>query len=156
MEIAEELRIELEENDIQRAHRLGKKQKSATKARPIIARFVSYEKEINFSSINLHLKDSKSFKDAFVVLDLTQACATQNRTRAIFTKNYLSRAACYRCCNVNATVAASTSCDCRKRKKQNETNINSLPSYYNTPLLFLILIGRKTYHYFVPFIFYLG
>ena len=77
------------------------------------------------------------------MLDLDQACKTQNSTGAIFTKNYLSRAACYRCCNVNATVAAKTYCDCQKRKKQNKTIINSLPSYYNISLLFLILIGRK-------------
>ena len=77
------------------------------------------------------------------VLDLDQACKTLNSTGAISTKNYLSRAACYRCCNVNATVAAKTYCDCQKRKKQNKTIINSLPSYYNISLLFLILIGRK-------------
>ena len=37
--------------------------------------------------------------------NLDQACTTQNNTRAISTKNYLSRATCYHCCNVNATIA---------------------------------------------------
>ena len=61
MEIAKELKIQLEDNDIQRAHRLGKRKKSATKARPIIfiACFVSCKKEMNFSSIDLHSKTQK-------------------------------------------------------------------------------------------------
>ena len=43
-EIDEVLKIELEDTDIRRPQRLGKRKKSATKARPIIARFVSYKK----------------------------------------------------------------------------------------------------------------
>ena len=43
MEIDKKLKIELEDTDIQGAHRLGKRKNSATKARPIIARFVSYK-----------------------------------------------------------------------------------------------------------------
>ena len=70
MKIAKELKIKLEDNDIQRAHRLGKKKKFATKARPIIiARFVSYKKRNEFLFNRSALKDSKSFKDAFVVED---------------------------------------------------------------------------------------
>ena len=60
MEIAKELKIELEDNDLQRAYSLLKK-KSATKARPIIARFVSYKKRNKFLFNRSALKDSKNF-----------------------------------------------------------------------------------------------
>ena len=71
MGIAKELKIELEYNDIQRTHRLGKRKKFATKAKPIIARFVSYKKRNEFLFNRSTPKDRKSFKDAFVVEDLT-------------------------------------------------------------------------------------
>ena len=58
LQIAEELNIELDEWDIQRCHRLGKKSFSSDKTnvgcyskkkpRPIIARFFSFQKETNF------------------------------------------------------------------------------------------------------------
>ena len=42
--IADELEINLEDNEIQRVHRLGQKRRNNGNPRPIIARFVSYKK----------------------------------------------------------------------------------------------------------------
>ena len=61
-EIADELGIELDNWDIQRCHRLGKKLKNGsyansnngkTKSRPIIVRFVSYKKRTEFCTAKL-------------------------------------------------------------------------------------------------------
>jgi len=42
--IADEHEIDLQPNDIQRVHRLGRKRRNKENQRPIIARFVSYKK----------------------------------------------------------------------------------------------------------------
>ena len=44
LNVAHELKIDLDEKEIQRVHRLGTKKISAPKPRPIIARFISYKK----------------------------------------------------------------------------------------------------------------
>jgi len=41
--IADELEIDLQDDEIQRVHRLGQKRRSNENPRPIIARFVSYK-----------------------------------------------------------------------------------------------------------------
>ena len=46
--IADELKIDVQVNDIQRVHRLGQKRRNWENPRPIIARFVSYKKETSF------------------------------------------------------------------------------------------------------------
>jgi len=43
--IADELEIDLEDNEIQRVHRLGQKRRNNENPRRIIARFVSYKKK---------------------------------------------------------------------------------------------------------------
>ena len=43
--IADELEIDLEDNEIQSVHRLGQKRRNNENPRPIIARFVSYKKK---------------------------------------------------------------------------------------------------------------
>jgi len=50
--LADELRIDLEDNEIQRVHRIGQKRSSNENPRPIIARFVSYKKETSFLLTN--------------------------------------------------------------------------------------------------------
>jgi len=47
--IADELEIDLEDNEIQRVHRLGQKRRNNENPRPIIARFVSYKKKKRIS-----------------------------------------------------------------------------------------------------------
>jgi len=42
--LANELQIDLEDNEIQRVHRLGQKRRNNENPRPIIGRFVSYKK----------------------------------------------------------------------------------------------------------------
>ena len=46
--IADELEIDLKDNEIQRVHRLGQKRRNNENPRPIIARFVSYKKRNDF------------------------------------------------------------------------------------------------------------
>ena len=46
--LADELQIDLEDNEIQRVHRLGQKRSNNENPRPIIARFVSYKKRNDF------------------------------------------------------------------------------------------------------------
>jgi len=41
---ADQLEIDLQNNDIQRVHRLGQKRRNKEKPHPIIVRFVSYKK----------------------------------------------------------------------------------------------------------------
>ena len=70
MEIVKELIIELKDNNIQRAHTLRKKEiyyKSKSNYRAL--RFLQKKNQFLFS--RSAGKDSKSFKDAFVVEDLT-------------------------------------------------------------------------------------
>ena len=55
--IADELEIDLEDNEIQRVHRLGQKRNNEN-PRPIIARFVSYKKRNEFLTTNGNSKIS--------------------------------------------------------------------------------------------------
>ena len=57
--IADDLEIDLEDNEIQRVHRLGQKRRNNENPRPIIARFVSYKKETSFLLTNGNSKISK-------------------------------------------------------------------------------------------------
>ena len=60
--IAEDLLIELNDHDIKRVHRLGRKKKSTqAKPRTIIARFVSYRKRNQFMYTKSKLSDSTNF-----------------------------------------------------------------------------------------------
>ena len=72
LNIAKILGIELNGNDIQRAHRLGKKKKSLTaKPRPVIARFVFYKKKSEFLYAKKKLKEDAIYKSAFITEGLT-------------------------------------------------------------------------------------
>ena len=70
--IAAELGIDINECDIQRAHRLGKKKNSpGGKPRQIIARFFSYKKRNELLHAKKNLKGSKNYPKAFLTEDLT-------------------------------------------------------------------------------------
>ena len=72
LNIAKILNMELNENKIQRVHRLGKKKKSPTaRPRPIIARFVSYKNRNEFLYAKKKLKENAIHKSAFITEDLT-------------------------------------------------------------------------------------
>jgi len=65
--IANELEIDLKDNEIQRVHRLGQKRSNSENPRPIIARFVSYKKETSFLLTNGNSETSKEdSKSSFV------------------------------------------------------------------------------------------
>ena len=74
VELAEKLGINIENYDIQRAHRLGKKRSPRAKPRPIIAKFLKYKhrNDILFSKSKLKDCNSDKFKKAFITEDLTQ------------------------------------------------------------------------------------
>jgi len=55
--MADELQIDLEDNEIQRVHRLGQKRRNNENPRPIIARFVSYKKGNEFLTNKRDLKN---------------------------------------------------------------------------------------------------
>ena len=57
--IADELEIDLEDNEIQRVHRLGHKRRNNENPCPIIARFVSYKKRNEFLTNKRNSKISK-------------------------------------------------------------------------------------------------
>jgi len=57
--IADELKIDLQDNVIQRVHRLGQKRRNKENPRPIIARFVSYKKRNEFLTNKRKSKISK-------------------------------------------------------------------------------------------------
>ena len=70
--MAKALNIELNpELNIQRVYRLGKKKGTKTKQRPVIVRFVSYRKRMEFmykkSKFNVHL----NFSGVYITEDLT-------------------------------------------------------------------------------------
>ena len=70
-ELAKELNINLKSCDIQRAHRLGKKKKTAdAKPRQVIVRFLSYKKRNEFLKAKSRLRDSKHFPNAFITEDI--------------------------------------------------------------------------------------
>ena len=72
MKIAEELNIGITALDIQRAHRLGKRNSnSVPKPRPIIVRFISYKKRNEFMYAKSKLKNSLIYKNAYLTEDLT-------------------------------------------------------------------------------------
>jgi len=55
--IADEFEMDLEDNEIQRVHRLGQKRRNNENPRPIIARFVSYKKRNEFLTNKRKLKN---------------------------------------------------------------------------------------------------
>ena len=57
--IADELEIDLKDNEIQRVHRLAQKRRNNENPRPIIARFVSYKKKTSLLLTNGNSKISK-------------------------------------------------------------------------------------------------
>ena len=67
--IADDLEIDLEDNEIQRVHRLG--QKRSNNENPIIARFVSYKKRNEFFTNKRELKNIEGRQHVFVCEDLT-------------------------------------------------------------------------------------
>ena len=69
--IADELEIDLEDNEIQRVHRLGQKRRKIENPRPIIARFVSYKKTNEFLTNKRKLKNIEVRQHVFVCEDLT-------------------------------------------------------------------------------------
>ena len=70
--IADALKIELAEYDIQRVHRIGVKTTSRNaKPRPVLVRFVSYQKRNEFLFEKSKLKKSMHFSNAFMTEDLT-------------------------------------------------------------------------------------
>ena len=69
--IADELQIDLEDNEIQSVHRLGQKRGNNEKPPPIIARFVSYKKRNEFLTNKRELKNIEGRQHVFVCEDLT-------------------------------------------------------------------------------------
>jgi len=69
--IADELEIDLKDNEIQRVHRLGQKRRNNENSRPIIARFVSYKKRNEFLTNKRELKHIEGRQHVFVCEDLT-------------------------------------------------------------------------------------
>jgi len=69
--IADELEIDLKDNEIQRVHRLGQKRRNNENPRPIIARFVSYKKRNEFFTNKRELKNIEGRQHVFVCEDLT-------------------------------------------------------------------------------------
>jgi len=69
--IADELEIDLEENEIQRVHRPGQKRRNNENPRPIIARFVSYKKRNKFLANKREFKNIEGRQHVFVCEDLT-------------------------------------------------------------------------------------
>ena len=68
---ADELEIDLEDNEIQRVHRLSQKRRNNENPRPIIARFVSYKKKNEFLTNKRELKNIERRQHVFVCEDLT-------------------------------------------------------------------------------------
>ena len=66
--IAKTGKINLEQYDIQRAHRLGKPR---NKPRPIIARFLSYKKRCEFLYAKSKLKEADTLNNILITEDLT-------------------------------------------------------------------------------------
>jgi len=69
--IADDLEIDLEDNDIQRVHRLGQKRRNKENPRPIIARFVSYKKRDELLPNKRNLKNFEGRQHVFASENLT-------------------------------------------------------------------------------------
>jgi len=69
--IADDLEIDLEDDEIQRVHRLGQKRRNNENPRPIIARFLSYTKRNEFLTNKRELKNIEGRQHVFVCEDLT-------------------------------------------------------------------------------------
>jgi len=69
--IADELEIDLKDNEIQRVHRLGQKRRNNENPCPIIARFVSYKKRNEFLTKKRELKNIAGRQHVFVCEDPT-------------------------------------------------------------------------------------
>ena len=68
--IADELEIDLEDNERQRVHRLGQRRRNNENPRPIIARLVSYKKRNEFFTNKRELKNIEGRQHVFVCEDL--------------------------------------------------------------------------------------
>jgi len=64
--IADGLRIDLEDNEIQRVHRLGQKRRNNENPHPIIGRSVSYKKRNEFLTNKRDLKNIEGRQHVFV------------------------------------------------------------------------------------------
>ena len=70
--IADELEIDLEDDEIQKVHRLGQKSRNNENPRPIIARFMSYKKRNELFTNKRELKNIEGrHHHVFVCEDLT-------------------------------------------------------------------------------------
>ena len=69
--IADELEIDLKDNEIQRVHPLGQRRRNNENPRPIIARFVSYKKRYEFLTNKRELKNIEGRQHVFVSEDFT-------------------------------------------------------------------------------------
>ena len=69
--IADQLEIDLKDNEIQRVHRLGQKRRKNENPRPIIARFMSSKKRNEFLTKKRELKNIEGRQHVFVCEDLT-------------------------------------------------------------------------------------
>ena len=69
--IADELQIDLEDNEIQRVHQLGQKRRNNENPRPIITTFVSYKKRNEFLTNKREFKNIEGRQHVFVCEDLT-------------------------------------------------------------------------------------
>ena len=66
--LADELQIDLEDNEIQRVHRLGQKRRNNENPRPIMARFVSYKKRNEFLTNERDLKNIHGRQHVYLCL----------------------------------------------------------------------------------------
>jgi len=101
--IADELEIDLEDNEIQRVHRIGQKRRSNENPRPIIARFVSFKQRNEFLTSKRELKNIEGRQHVFVCEDLTTLRYKllkymQNSSSDTFTSCYT------RNCNIKAKL----------------------------------------------------
>ena len=70
-EVANALDIELSELDLQRVHRIVKKKTFLAKPRPVIVRFISYQKRNEFLYGKSKLKKNGKLKNMLITKDLT-------------------------------------------------------------------------------------
>ena len=69
--VAKALNVRFDQNDIQRAHRLGKKKRNDNKPLPIIIRFQSLKKRNEILRAKSALKENEAFKETLISEDLT-------------------------------------------------------------------------------------
>ena len=69
--VAKLLNVILDQNDIQRANRLGKRKRNTKKPSPIRIRFQSYKKQNKILRGESALKTNETFRETFISEDLT-------------------------------------------------------------------------------------